>query len=166
MKLRLSSMCRITSHFWFRLLILLLGWRFSLFLIQLFTIRGLSIPWSVPAIAFQTFGLCDGYWHTYIARFGYDAPGLTLRFPLYPLLIRLFTPVFLGSELGAALSISFASFFLAMFFFYRLAVRELRSDALALRSILFLLFFPTAFFFAAAYGESLFLFLTVASFWF
>ena len=159
-------MCRITSHFWFRLLILLLGWRFSLFLIQLFTIRGLSIPWSVPAIAFQTFGLWDGYWHTYIARFGYDTPGLTLRFPLYPLLIRLFAPVFLGSELAASQVLSLVFFFLAMLWLYRLGIGELRSRGLAWQVLLFLLVFPTSFFFAAAYGESMFLFLTVVSFWF
>jgi len=166
MKLVLASPGATNTFPWKQLLILTAGWRLSLFLIQFFSIRILGLPWSLSYIAWQTFGLWDGYWHIHIARYGYDVPGLTLRFPLYPLLIRLFAPVFFGSELAAALTISFIFFFLAILFFYRLALLELRSDQTTLRAILYLLLFPSAFFFVAAYGESLFLFLTVASFYF
>src|SRR3989344_8922674 len=107
MKLRLAFPGKTHGFPWKQIFMLLLGWRLSLFLLQFGAIRALGIPWSVPTIAFESFGLWDGYWHTQIARYGYYTLGLTLRFPLYPLLIRLFAPIFWGSTLAAALTISF-----------------------------------------------------------
>jgi Gpi18-like mannosyltransferase len=151
---------------WKQILTLVSGWSIWLFVLKYLAFRILGYPLSITYIAFQTLGLWDGYWHIQIARFGYYLSGLTLRFPLYPMLVRLFSSVFGGSELAAGLIISFLALFLAVLFVYRLALIELGSERLARRSILLLLLFPTAFFFVAVYGESLFLFLTVSSFYF
>lgn len=149
---------------WKRLVLLVLGWRFFLFVLLLFAIRVWGFEWSFSTIAFGSLGLWDGYWHQQIAQYGYFAPGLTLRFPLYPFLIRVLTPVFGGDSLVAALSISLLSLFGAVAIFHKLAHEELGGEGPATRSLILLLVFPTAFFFAAAYAESLFLLFSVASF--
>jgi hypothetical protein len=74
---------------WKLLLAFLVGWRVWIFLIQLIAFRGLGWTTPVSHTLFYVWELWDGYWHTQIARFGYYALGLTLLFPLYPLLIRL-----------------------------------------------------------------------------
>ena len=76
------------SPVWF-LVFLLFAWRLWLFFVQLIAFRSLGLRTPVSHTLFYVWELWDGYWHTQIARFGYFAPGLTLRFPLYPLLIRL-----------------------------------------------------------------------------
>lgn len=57
-------------------------------------------------------GKFDTLNYLHIAQFGYDRPLIVVFFPLYPLLIRLLTPVF-GNPLLTALVLStFAAFFL------------------------------------------------------
>jgi Gpi18-like mannosyltransferase len=63
------------------------------------------------------------------------------------------------------LFIAWFSHFLALYFFYKLIILDWK-EKIAKRSILYLLFFPTAFFFSMFYTESLFLFLILASFFF
>jgi len=153
------------QKFWFVLLaIILILWRLWLFIIQLVAFRGLGLKTPISHIIFYIWELWDGYWHTQIARFGYYAPGLTLRFPLYPLLMRLLAPLLGGSQLLAALTISFLALFIALVLLHQLIRFEFRSYGPALKTITLLLLFPTAFFFVAAYQESLFLLLTIASF--
>ena len=149
---------------WRHLLLLVLGWRVWLFFVQLIAFRSLGLKTPISHLVFNIWELWDGYWHTQIARFGYYAPGLTLRFPLYPLLIRLLAPVLGGSQLLAALTISFIAFFFALVLLRQLIRFEFKSNGPALKTIALLLLFPTAFFFAAAYQESLFLLLTIVSF--
>ena len=161
--MRTSSNLRLS---WRSLLGILIGWRAWLFLIQLLAFRSWQLSTPITHLWFYVWELWDGYWHTQIAAYGYYAPGLTLRFPLYPLLIRFLAPVFVGNFLAAALFISGFALFFAVFILYRLALRELRSREGALRSILLLLFFPTAFFLVAAYQESLFFLLSIGSFFF
>lgn len=87
-------------------------------------------------------------------------------FPLYPLLIRALS--FFDSPFGpvqffVAFFLSNVSFLLALFVFYKL-LRLDYSDHIAKRTILFLLVFPTSFFFASLYAESLFLLLLLLCF--
>ena len=106
----------------------------------------------------------DTLWYLRIAAQGY-APhdGSTVYFPLYPMLIRLLGTLFAGNYLLAALVISNLAFVGVLFCLYRLTERQFGGMG-ARRSTLYLAIFPTAFFFLAAYTESLFLLLTLAAF--
>jgi hypothetical protein len=110
----------------------------------------------------------DTEWYVDIARRGYawkKAAGTspTAFFPLYPLLIRLGVLVTHRSYGVVALGLSNLSFLAALLYLWRLTAWEIGSRA-AGRTILYTATFPTALFFFAGYTESLFLFLTVASF--
>ena len=79
-------------------------------------------------------------------------------FPFYPLLIRLF-----GGSIVVAILISNISFLVAIVGLYKL-IRLDYSEKTAELAIILLLIFPTSFFFATVYTESLFLALVVWSF--
>jgi hypothetical protein len=85
-------------------------------------------------------------------------------FPLYPLLIWL-VGGFTGSQLIAGLVVSNVASFLALLYLYKLVEHEYNRHV-AQRATFFVSIFPTAIFFSAVYSESLFLFLTVASFYY
>jgi hypothetical protein len=90
-------------------------------------------------------------------------------FPLYPLLMRSFGELFGGPLSLGALSlwgvlISLAALPFALYFVYRIA-EDSFGEQTAKRTILLLCFFPTTFFFNAAYTESLFLALSAACLW-
>lgn len=103
-----------------------------------------------------------------IARTGYAWAGQRFPnmafFPLYPLLIRLFSPLTLGNTEVAALLVSHAAFFTALVLGYDLVARDC-NPAIAYRTIALLLVFPTSFFFIAGYSESLALLLIVLALW-
>jgi len=98
-----------------------------------------------------------------IAERGYGAYNSSLFTPfLYPFLMRVVAKVIGGDTLIAGLIVSNLAFLAALIFLYRLI--DLEADReVARRSILYLVFFPTAIFFFAAYSESLFLLTTVAA---
>jgi len=106
----------------------------------------------------------DTLWYLRIAAQGY-APndGSTVYFPLYPLLIRLLGKVLFDNYLIAALVISSLAYAGVLFCLYKLTEAQF-GKASARRSTAYLAIFPTAFFFLAAYTESLFLFFTLAAF--
>lgn len=106
----------------------------------------------------------DGMHYLSIAKGGYGVYQQAF-FPLYPKLISFLSGVFLGRDLLAALFINFISLFFACFFFYRLAKLDF-SLKVSRRALIFLLIFPTAFYFSAVYTESLFLMLVLGSFYF
>ena len=83
-------------------------------------------------------------------------------FPLYPLLIRFFGNLLRGNYLLSALLISHFSFLGSLIIFYKLLGQEF-SLKVAKWVIISLLVFPTSFFFAGVYTESLFFFLTIGS---
>ena len=100
----------------------------------------------------------------YIALFGYTEWWRTAFFPLYPLLERSLlwlTP----NPYIAGLLISNVVGLLMLVVLYRL-VDEDFGQQWAMRTVLYLSLFPTAFFFAAAYNESLFVCLTLLSFYY
>jgi len=110
----------------------------------------------------------DGVHYLSIASFGYTTEGNF--FPLYPLLINILAQAFGGGQtLGAAyffsgLIITNLCFFLSLIFLYKLILLDF-STKVAKQSIIFLLIFPTSFYFGAIYSESLFLLLVVCSFY-
>jgi hypothetical protein len=108
-------------------------------------------------------GRWDAEHYLGIARSGYSGTEAAF-FPLYPLLIRI-VGTFTGSELIAGLIVSNTASFFALLYLYKLVEHEYNRHV-AQRAIFFVSIFPTAIFFTAVYSESLFLFLTVASFYY
>jgi Gpi18-like mannosyltransferase len=108
----------------------------------------------------------DTLWYVKIAAQGYSPENESaVYFPLYPLLIRPLGQIFMGDYLLAALFISNLAYIGVLFYLYKLTEMEFNRPA-ARRSVAYLAIFPTAFFFLAAYTESLFLFLTLAAFYY
>ncbi len=144
-------------------------WAGLLFAFNKFVIIGVSIAGSREQWALQSFRgflhyvfvynfrYFDSDWFTRIAEHGYDVKA-TAFFPLYPLLIRGVSEVLGISLLAAGVLISNAAFFLALYFFLKLARLDLERPR-ALRTCLLLALFPTAFFFSSAYTEALFVLL-------
>jgi Gpi18-like mannosyltransferase len=81
-------------------------------------------------------------------------------FPLYPLLIKIF-----GGSSVEGFFISWLSLTLALFFFYKLMLPK-EDEKVIKKTLLFLLIAPNAIFFSMIYTESLFLFLSLACFYF
>lgn len=105
----------------------------------------------------------DGTHFAYIAAHGYYPIIRAMMWPLYPALEHVLGPVFGGDYGLAGLVIANASCLGALVALRRLAERELGPDA-ARRATLYLAIFPTAFYLAAPYSESLFLWMAIASF--
>jgi hypothetical protein len=84
-------------------------------------------------------------------------------FPLYPTLIRIVGAIFLGNDLFAALLISNLAVIGVLYLLYERASEWVGAEGAA-RTLGYLVVFPTGFFLFAAYTESLFLFLVLASF--
>jgi Mannosyltransferase (PIG-V) len=98
-----------------------------------------------------------------IAEQGYGAaPQDVAFFPLYPTLIHAADLLLPGGALGAALVVSNIAGFFALLVLHRLTRHEVGGEV-ADRTVFYLVAFPTAFFFAAAYNHSLFLLLTAGS---
>jgi Gpi18-like mannosyltransferase len=92
----------------------------------------------------------------------------TAFFPLYPAIIR-YTGQVINADNSTLYTIqrlvSIISIFIAVIFFYKL-VRLDEDENVGLRSVMYLLLYPSAFFFLAGYSESLFLMLLVSSIYF
>jgi hypothetical protein len=100
-----------------------------------------------------------------IAENGYvntgDAANFIVFFPLYPILIRLFTVDFNYINLSALIVANVCSL-IAFLYLYKLAKLEF-NDSVALKAVLFLSVFPTAYFLSVPYTEGLFFALVIAS---
>lgn len=111
----------------------------------------------------------DTVWYTDIAQRGYDwkksvGTGPAAFFPLFPLFIHAGMLITHRSALSVAMAISNVCFLGALIYLYRLTAWETDREV-AGRALLYVAAFPTALFFFAGYTESLFLLLTVASFY-
>jgi Mannosyltransferase (PIG-V) len=92
-----------------------------------------------------------------IARVGYrQQPDAAAFFPLYPLLLRLADPVLPGGIPVATLVVSLLACCAALVLTHRLTA-EVLGERLAGRTGRYLLAFPTGFYLAAGYNESLFI---------
>lgn len=107
----------------------------------------------------------DGVHYITIAKEGYKAADLIQAFfPVFPLFMRA-TSFVMSNELVAGLFISNVAFVLLLGTWY-LYFRLFFSEKTVLLSLFILLTFPTSFFFAAVYGESLFLLFVLLSLFF
>lgn len=121
----------------------------------------ISVPGYDPPVLTGPLGVvagswlrADALWYLSIAENGYDSPGSFAFFPLFPLLIRVFSPVFAGEELGAALVVSNLACFLGLAFVYSMFDR-LEGGLSAKTATVALAVFPTSFFLVAPYAEPL-----------
>lgn len=140
-------------------------------LLTMFEFHALPVPGFVPKVhegvlrlLFDPWQHWDGQWFLRIAESGYSPGDASAAFlPLYPTLVRTLAPIFHGDALVAACVASWACLAAALWLLHGLLRDEL-GDEDARVALVLLVAFPTAFFFHAAYTESLFLLLTVAAF--
>lgn len=163
----------------YRILALFITWRFSLFVFAsvaafLLPEFGARFPYYREQLIASNlpdyiwgFGNFDGVHYLRIAEMGYSSQYSQAFFPLYPILIKLFSyllPFNLQANLlisGLFLSNLFAV--LALFLLYKLFRLDF-DERISCKSVLLLIAFPTAFYLGAVYTESLFLLLTVLGF--
>ena len=125
--------------------------------------RGAAHPASVARASLDVWSRWDGAHYLAIAHDGYRGANLAF-FPLYPVLIRAVV-TFAGNPVVAAIAISNVSLLVALAFLRRVSA-DVFDDGVASRAIFYTATFPTAVFFSAAYTESLFLALSVATFFY
>ena len=115
-------------------------------------------------VFFNTWNHWDALNYIHIAQHGYQTQADLAFFPLFPLLISCVSHV-LGSwsYLFVGTLLSNGALLGALFLLYQL-VQETMGEQVARRTILYLCIFPTAFFFFAAYNESLFLVFVLGTF--
>lgn len=113
-------------------------------------------------IFFSSWKQWDAANYVRIAQFGYGNIYDLAFFPFYPLLIAAIGSIF-GNYTLVGMLISNVALLGALFFLYQLAL-EVANEQVARRTLLYLCIFPTAFYFFAAYNESLFLFLATGAF--
>ncbi|MCU1692585.1 MAG: integral rane protein-like protein [Frankiales bacterium] len=125
--------------------------------------------WASPPIAQGWSNLVtawersDALWYLSIAQDGYrDDDGSGAFFPLYPVMVRGFTPLVGGHPLLAAYLVANLALLAGLVLLYRLTELEL-STSIARRAVLYTCLFPTGFFLFAPYTESLFLALSVGA---
>ena len=113
----------------------------------------------------------DSWWYYTIVTQGYtmgsvqqQVQGTTAFFPLYPLLIKL-TAGLVGNVFLAGVLVTNLAFLVALGYLYALARREMDEQAAA-RTLFYLAAAPASIFFSAMYTESVFLALTVATFYY
>lgn len=112
----------------------------------------------------KSFANFDGIFYIRIASQGYEEFEQAF-FPLYPLLMNLFSKVW-DNKLVIGLLISNISFILGIFVFKKYLDLVVRDKNKVFWSLIFLLVFPTSFFFGAVYTESLFFLLIICAFYF
>lgn len=150
------------KRFWesYRPVILLfIAWRLLLAAAEyvspyLFPLRdgflGLYSPWANM----------DGEHYLSIANVGYQQYNVAF-FPVYPFLMRWLNGPEVQLLTQTGIIISHVSFLLALLVFYTLL--KARGEKIATWSVVFLLAFPTSFYFAAVYSESVFFLFAILS---
>ncbi|MFL5703009.1 MAG: mannosyltransferase family protein, partial [Ktedonobacteraceae bacterium] len=130
----------------------------------LFTLKDFSWQALPPYTLWHSWDLWDSTIFTTIAKYGYTNFSQMAFFPLYPLLERGLMYITHVNPFLAGLIISNLAGLGIFVVLYRL-VREDFNAEQAGRAVLYLALFPTAFYLASGYNESLFLFLAVLNFY-
>lgn len=137
-----------------------------------------AYSWINPKELLQTKGIdlidlhsrWDSFWYLDIAKNGYIYKGEgqlsnIVFFPLYPMLIKIASFITLGNYELAGWLVSIVCLGLGSNYLYKL-VSRFHPQIDPKLTLIFMLIFPTAFFFNSIYSESLFLFLSVACFYY
>jgi Gpi18-like mannosyltransferase len=160
---RHRSLVEICSFFTStRLLILLIGWLSSLVILK-------SVYYGTPQSIVDLFVRWDSGWYLSIIQNGYSyvpgKPSNVAFFPLYPLLVKIFSFGFADVTI-TGIVLSNVALLLAMIYLFRLVQLDYQNTKIPLNSVIFALIFPASFFFSIFYAEGLFLFLTIACFYY
>ncbi|MBU1000861.1 hypothetical protein KKE78_05730 [Patescibacteria group bacterium] len=165
----------------FKILAMFLTWRFVLAIISFLAINFFPLGYKDRFLGggpvnyqllpeFFSWANFDGEHYLSIAIFGYKYLEQAF-FPIYPFLISIFARPdshnLLFSLINSTLTgliISNASFVLALIFLFELIKIDF-SKKIAYLTIILILIFPTSFYFGAVYNESLFLLLSVLTFY-
>ena len=159
----------------FTLIVAFIAWRSFLFLIascsplfisnfgDRFPYKAILANFNLP-FPVWTFANFDGVHYIRIAQDGYEQKFTQVFFPLYPILIHLFSYATFGNLLIAALVVANIAFLGGLLIFYRM-ILEIYNQKTAIWAVIFLLAFPTSFYFGSAYSEGLFYFLIVGYFY-
>ena len=159
-----------------RIILFFLIWRISLFLIA--AVSPSVIPqfgdrfpyWQERLVAsgfphfIWSFGNFDGVHYLGIAKDAYAYQFTQAFFPLYPILIKLGSIFTFGNLLISALLISNVAFLFGLIIFNKL-ISQVYDQKIAFWSSVFLLTFPTSFFFGSVYTEGLFFLMIISSFY-
>ena len=153
---------------------LFIVWRASLFLFSYLGIRYFSLQENflgggigsyLANPLLWSFGNFDGLNYLLIAQNAYNSL-LYFYFPLYPFMTNFLSPGTATRELFVTgLAISHVSFFAALLGLWKLLKLDYETK-LVKKIIILIVLFPTSFYFAAFYTESIFLALVVWSFYF
>jgi len=153
---------------------------FAIFVLNRFNLEGdTAYNWIDPAQFYQEQGWdlvslhakWDSFWYLDIAQNGYSLEynqwGLynIVFFPLYPFLMKITSFLTAGNFILSGWFLSIVFLLVALFYFFKL-VKEFHPEINPYLPIIFLLIFPTAFFLNSVYTESLFLFLSLATFYY
>lgn len=108
----------------------------------------------------------DSYNFLYIAKNGYTEGQnkFNVLFPLFPVLIKTFLPIFKGDIVLCGIFLSNIFSLIGMMYFYYFVARHFNLNV-ALASLLALLAFPTSFYLSIIYSEALF-FMLIAMFFY
>lgn len=132
--------------------------------------EGISVsPGDVEPWYLSVWYQWDANWYMSIATDGYqwvegDQSNVAF-FPLYPMMLRGAGWLLGGNYLFAGILLSSLFFLGGMAYLYRLALSDFGEDV-ARRAVWLVAIFPTAVFFTSLYTESLFLFTSVAAFYY
>jgi len=153
-----------------------LVWRISLFILagnayHFLPVFGGQFPYYRSELVqnnrfenwFWVWGNFDGVHYLRLAREGYLSEFSQAFFPFYPIMIGILGRIFAGDYLIAGFVISYFSFFIALLLLYKLVDFDWGKPVAQL-TIIFLLLFPTSFYFGSIYTEPLFLLLILGSF--
>lgn len=162
-----------------KILALFLIWRIWLFFLAFvgtFIIKnfGNRFPYKDEVLALTNlpswiwgFGNFDGVHYLRIAQNGYGDQYTQAFFPLYPIFINRLTYLLSYFFVNPSffidgLFLSNLFLVLGLYFFYKLLTIDY-SHQIAFKSLIFLLFFPTSFYFGSVYSEALFFLLVTLS---
>jgi hypothetical protein len=140
----------------------------AFFITTVFSVLFILPDFSTRSMPLITLGQAWDRWDTKgylaIAMHGYDSRPKIAFFPLYSLMIKCVMLLIHNPLLAGAIVSNLAGLVLLVVF-YQLVAEDFDAKR-AYRTVLYLSLFPTAFFLAAAYTESLFLCLSVLTFYF
>jgi hypothetical protein len=159
-----------------RLIGLVILWQFTILLLKWLTIQSFpfepTFPYAHDLIdhyghrLLTTNAFFDGVHYLTIALKGYEGTGLIQAFfPLYPMVLHVFSiggvlnPVIIGTLISTCCLVA------ALIVLKKLLILEKETDSTILWTFIFILSSPTAFFWGMVYSESLFLLLSVLSFY-
>ncbi len=155
-----------------RLLLTTLGMLFAFFVpaeppLGAFLLRDVNPYFNGPEFLFLApFQRWDTNWYIQIAQAGYSVGSGNTNFPpLYPFLVGILGRLLLGQYMLASLIISNLSYVVSLVYLYRLTLRHF-NEKTARNALLALAVFPTGFFLASGYTESLYLALSLAAFYY